>query len=427
MDVLIAQHELETHAARIRTSGILARSAHLNSLFEYLYRCHISGKIPKELEIAIEGMGREESFDVTQDAVVRVYVHKLRRKLDEFYAQQGKDLTHRLHLPKGEYRLVLESRESIAVNETPAANTTPIESIQTGSSQTESIQKDHTQTSKINILLAGTVIIVLLINLLLVLQGRTLFSEQSALRDATLWQPLFADDRPILIVAGDYFIFAESDASGNVKRLVRDFELNSPVELSNHLQLNPEQAEYKFDIGLSYLPTSTAYALNKISPLLNAPNKTVQVIVASQLTAEALRNSHIVYIGHLSGLGLLSDAVFDVSGFSVGRGGFDELVDKSTGQTYSNSSGIPGEYTNKGKHLAYLAAFNGPTNNRIIAVAGFRDAGLLELTDSITNEASLAGLSAQKPESNFEAIYQTRGFGQATTPAQLITLKPIKK
>jgi hypothetical protein len=426
MDVLIGANpihdELETHAARIRTSGILARSAHLHSLFEYLYRCHISGKTPKELEIAIEGMGREESFDVTQDAVVRVYVHKLRRKLDEFYAQQGKDLTHRLHLPKGEYRLVLESRELILANESSEPNPTSIES-----TQTESIQKEQVQTSKINILLAGTVITLLLINLLLVLQGRIFFSEQAALRNETLWQPLFADDRPILVVVGDYFIFAESDTSGNVKRLVRDFELNSPTELTNHLQLNPEQAEYKFDIGLSYLPTSTAYALNKISPLLNAPNKTVQVIVASQLTAEALRNSHIVYVGHLSGLGLLSDAVFDVSGFAVGRGGFDELVDTSTGQTYSNSSGIPGEYTNKGNHFAYLAAFNGPTNNRIIAVAGFRDAGLIELTDSITSETGLSELSAQISQSNFEAIYQTSGFGQATSPATLLVQKPIQK
>jgi hypothetical protein len=417
MDVLIVHDELETHTARIRASGILARSTHLHSLFEYLYRCHLSGKTPRELEIAIEGMGREESFDVTQDAVVRVYVHKLRRKLDEFYAQQGKDLTHRLHLPKGEYRLVLKSRESLTTDDSQAKSTIGI----------EPIKIEPNQTRKINLLLAGTVVVLLLINLLFVLQGRTLFAEKASLRNDTLWQPLFVDDRPILLVVGDYFIFAESDTSGNVKRLVRDFELNSPTELTNHLQLNPEEAEYKFDIGLSYLPTSTAYALNKISPLLNAPNKTVQVIVASQLTAEALRNSHIVYVGLLSGLGLLSDAVFDVSGFAVGRGGFDELVDTSTGKTYSNSSGIPGEYTNKGNHLAYLAAFNGPTNNRIIAVAGFRDAGLLELTDSITNEASLAELSAQKPQFNFEAIYQTNGFGQATTPAKILTLKTIKK
>ena len=413
--------ELEVHAARIRTSGILARSAHLHSLFEYLYRCHINGRTPKELEIAIEGMGREESFDVTQDAVVRVYVHKLRRKLDEFYEHQGKDLAHRLHLPKGEYRLVLEPRALIAADES---------SILPHYAEPIPIKPTHIKPNKvrsINILLAGTAIVLLLINLFLVLQGSTLFSEKSAIRNQALWQPLFSDERPILLVVGDYFIFAESDNSGNVKRLIRDFDLNSPTELNNHLQLNPEEAEYKFDIGLSYLPTSIAYALNKISPLLSAPDKPVQVILSSQLTAEALRNSHIVYVGHLSGLGLLSDAVFDVSGFTVGNGGFDELVDKGTGKTYINSSGIPGDHTNKGQHLAYLAAFNGPTNNRIITIAGFRDAGLIELTDSITNESGLAELQAQNLPLNFEAVYQTSGFGQATTPAKIIAQKTIEK
>ena len=407
-------HELELHATRIRTSGILARSAHLHSLFEYLYHCHISGRTPKELEVAIEGMGREESFDVTQDAIVRVYVHKLRRKLDEFYALQGKDLAHRLHLPKGEYRLVLEPRELIAADEQPIPSIPHAEPV---------------KTRNINILLAGAVIVLLLVNLLLLVQGHTLFSEKTSLRNQPLWQPLFADDRPILLVVGDYFIFAESDAEskGNVKRLVRDFDLNSPMELANYLQLNPQEAEFKFDIGLSYLPTSTASALSKISPILNAPNKTVQVILASQLTPDALRNSHIVYVGHLSGLGLLSDAVFDVSGFTIGSGGFDELVDTSSGKTYINNNGIPGEHTNKNQHLAYLAAFNGPTNNRIITVAGFRDAGLIELTDSITSATGLAELRAQTPEANFEAIYQTSGFGQATSPAQLIVQKPITK
>lgn len=417
MDALIntdnAHPELELHATRIRTSGILARSAHLHSLFEYLYQCHIRGRTPKEVEVAIEGMGREESFDVTQDAIVRVYVHKLRRKLDEFYTQQGKDLTHRLHLPKGEYRLVLEPRELIAADEhliPPITYASPI------------------RTGKINILLAGAVIVSLLLNLILIIQSGVLFSEKTSLRNQPLWQPLFADDRPILLVVGDYFIFAESDpdSNGNVKRLVRDFDLNSPMELANYLQLYPQQAEFKFDIGLSYLPTSTAHALSKISPILSAPNKTIQVILASQLTPDALRNSHIVYVGHLSGLGILSDAVFDISGFTVGSGGFDELVDSSNGKTYINNNGIPGEHTNKNQHLAYLAAFNGPTNNRIITVAGFRDAGLIELTASITSEAGLSELSAQTSQVNFEAIYQTSGFGQATSPATLIVQKPFK-
>jgi hypothetical protein len=39
---------------------------------------------------------------------VRVYVHRLRRKLDEFYAGPGKDQPMRLILPKGGYLLALE-------------------------------------------------------------------------------------------------------------------------------------------------------------------------------------------------------------------------------------------------------------------------------------------------------------------------------
>ena len=60
-------------------------------------------------------------------------------------------------------------------------------------------------------------------------------------------------------------------------------------------------------------------------------------------------------------------------------------------------------------------------------VAGFRDAGLIELTDSIISDAGLSELSAQTSQSNFEAIYQTSGFGQATSPATLLIQKPIQK
>ncbi|WP_049629501.1 hypothetical protein [Cellvibrio sp. pealriver] len=427
-----SHQELDNHAARIRASGILARSTHLHSLFEYLYRCHLNGKIPKELEIATEGMGREDSFDVTQDAMVRVYVHKLRRKLDEFYAQYGDDFTHRLHLPKGEYRLVLQASE-LHSRQLPSHDVQHHELLphELRNPELESAQPFHTR--KINTLLVVALVALVFINLLLVLQGRTFFSEEKDLRNQFIWQPLFADGRPILVVVGDYFIFAESDAHGNVKRLVREFDVNSPKELSDYLQLNPEEAEYKFDIGLSYLPTSTAYGLGNISPILKAPDTSVQVILASQLSADALRNSHIVYIGHLSGLGALHDAVFDASNFAIGQNGFDELVDTKTGETFANSNGIPGEFNSKKNHLAYLAAFNGPTNNRIVVVAGLRDAGLVELTDSITSEAALAELHSHLSELNshpessaFEAIYQTSSFGQTTSPATIVSVKLIK-
>ena len=44
-------------------------------------RCTRAGRTPKESVIAVEVFGRGTDFDVSQDAAVRVYIHKLRRKL----------------------------------------------------------------------------------------------------------------------------------------------------------------------------------------------------------------------------------------------------------------------------------------------------------------------------------------------------------
>ena len=78
--------QIDDHAGRIRASEVLGRSDQLRRLFDYLVECSRTGKVPKESVIAVEVFGRGTDFDVSQDAAVRVYIHKLRRKFEEFYA-----------------------------------------------------------------------------------------------------------------------------------------------------------------------------------------------------------------------------------------------------------------------------------------------------------------------------------------------------
>ena len=51
--------------------------------------------------------------------------------------------------------------------------------------------------------------------------------EAAAARASVLWAPLFADDLPIQLVLGDYYIFGERDEAGGIRRLMRDFDVNS--------------------------------------------------------------------------------------------------------------------------------------------------------------------------------------------------------
>src|SRR5690606_32670503 len=61
--------------------------------------------------IATQVFKRGDDFDPSQDAMVRVYAHHLRQKLDNFYGTAGRDETARLVIPKGEYRVAVATPE----------------------------------------------------------------------------------------------------------------------------------------------------------------------------------------------------------------------------------------------------------------------------------------------------------------------------
>src|SRR5688572_838313 len=111
--------ELTHHAEQFRASGLLGKPGTLSRLFDFLLARSLEGDAPKETEIALQVFGKSPSFDVSQDAVVRVYVHKLRRRLEEFNARTAGSA--KIVIPKGEYRVLLE-RPAVA----PAAEPAPI-------------------------------------------------------------------------------------------------------------------------------------------------------------------------------------------------------------------------------------------------------------------------------------------------------------
>src|SRR3984957_11085573 len=105
---------LQQAAARIQASGVLGE-ARLRNLFDYLASKTLAGESPKEITIAMEVFGKTPDFDVSQDALVRVYIHKLRKALEGFYASDAAaEAGAALHIPRGEYRLRVNTRPSIA-------------------------------------------------------------------------------------------------------------------------------------------------------------------------------------------------------------------------------------------------------------------------------------------------------------------------
>jgi len=391
---------LKAHAERIRASGILGRSSLTQRLFDYLVECSLNDKVPKEIEVAIDAFGRSDTFDVTQDAVVRVYIHKLRRKLHEFYAGPGKLDQTRVIIPKGEYRLAVTPM-AIPVTEEPPAAAAP-------SASPERAAK----------WLMPLLIVSLVANLVLLIGGP--FSNRSPdrlaeVRASALWAPLLDDNLPIHVVTGDYYIFGEVDQFLSVTRLVRDFNVNSRADLERALQQDPALAQKYQDLNLAYLPTASAFALRDVMPILSAANSRVRVVMASDVNADLLKSGHVVYIGYLSGMGTLQEIAFTGSRLVTGES-YDELHDRETGASYvSDVNSIQGRL--KYRDYGYLSTFPGPSGNQFIVIAGTRDIALMRMSEIATNGESLAGISVARPEQAFETLYEVYGFGRTDIAA----------
>src|SRR5713101_4109478 len=86
-------------------SAVFARSPRLARLLTYLCTKYFEGEVDqiKEYNIAIEVLDRPESFDPAQDAIARVEVHRLRKKLREYYETDGAAHSLRIVIPTGRY------------------------------------------------------------------------------------------------------------------------------------------------------------------------------------------------------------------------------------------------------------------------------------------------------------------------------------
>jgi hypothetical protein len=271
-------------------------------------------------------------------------------------------------------------------------------------------------------LAAGLAISLLILNLVVDLwpDGDTAVPQAaSAHPHATspLWAPLLDDKLPVLVLVGDYYIMGELDETGRVRRMVREFDINSRTDL----QLQQQAGAYAnyLNLDLNYTPTSIPVALARVMQVFGSEAGRVQVKLMSEFSTADLVGNHVIYLGYLSGLHGLEDLVFAASGLTPGLS-YDEVVNLATDERYQSSSGLS---TGSSGYRDYglLSTFPSPGGAQYVFLAGMRDEGLVNLADIVTDLDAMQELGALVPagsrDTALEALYEVRGFGRTNFEA----------
>lgn len=372
---------LKKAAERIQLAGALGESR-VRRLFDYLLATSLAGQSPKEIAIAMDVFGKGADFDVGNDALVRVYIHKLRKALDEFYSSPGPENDPIIHMPRGEYRLRLNSK--------PLPPTDPV----------DASAKAGRNPARRPLIASASAAAFLIAAFALIWLNRP-HSDLDRVRANPIWSAILQDDRPIMIIIGDYYLIGELDSSLEIRRLVREYSVNSKSDLDSYIAEHPEAADRYMDVGIRYLPISAAAALRDVMVILAPENRRITVRKMSDLDAESLKSADIVYIGYLSGMGMFQDLTFAGSRFAVGES-YDEIIDKSTKHSYVSDVGseITDPPKRSGKEQRYhdygmFTKFCGPGGNPVIVISGTRDEGVSQTADAFTSAQKLDEISHQ--------------------------------
>ncbi len=384
-----------TEVARLQTSGALGEGGRLRELFDYLAARGPDADPATQAEIADAVFGQPDTEG--DDATARVYVHRLRKRLKDFYASHGEEQGNaRLVLPAGTYALRLTERPEFAEIEAPAASPRP-------------------RRWPYALALAAA---------LAAFAGWILPGSGDAPPANAFWRPFLASDRPIVVVVGDYYMFGEIDPIRPEQgRQIRDFRIDSAVDLAGMQEAEPERYGRAEDLGLTYLPLSVAYGLRHVVPILARDGRAVRVIPASELDADTAREANIVYLGLISGLGLLEDTTFAGSGFAIGES-YDELIDNVTRKTYVSEEARRLASSVFYDDYGYVARFEAPGGTLVAIVAGARDTALRGVAPIVAGDDLPDQIEdLAKGGEDLEALFQITGQQGADLSERLLVAR----
>lgn len=392
---------MEREIARFRASLSASRSAAQLKLFDYLAERSADARAPKEIEIAHAVFGNETGLQESpNDSGVRVYVHRLRKRVDEFY---GGSVGARLVIPKGEYRLVLQMPEAEGVASSPF---------------TEFVRKAVRPAGWHWFLLAG-IICLIVAGAMLMPQPDAAEGNARKLASTQFWGGL-DDSQPITLVTGDSFILAETRDQSSVSRLIRDPAIQSRDQLGQHLKTHPEAFYRLYDLDLHFAPVSTvmaAWDLQATLPLTRAGKiRRSQLLPVSSATESALRSRTVVYVGRLADLGILSPSLAAASRFRLE--GEATVRDQSTQKLAKATDGAD---------LGMIASLRTSDGRRLIFITGIGDLAMQDMVRLVSNAAALDDLERGPARHRYyEALFEVTSVDPIHAERRLIAVHPLR-
>ena len=101
---------IEAELEKILASRAFTEADRASRFLRFVVQWHLKGKGTeiKEYVVGVEVLGKKTDFDPRTDTIVRAEARRLRSRLDQYYASEGKDDSVKISVPRGSYAPQIE-------------------------------------------------------------------------------------------------------------------------------------------------------------------------------------------------------------------------------------------------------------------------------------------------------------------------------
>ena len=344
----------------------------------------------KERTLGVEVFGRDPGYDTNADPVVRVSAGEVRKRIAQYYHENGPASRVQIELPLGSYAPEFHLREQDAVD--PDADLERLISFERAMRPRRSLMRD------VLFALAGALLVVCGI------AGYLYFESSSGGEAATrkLWNPLFKSPRAVLIVLG-------ATHPSNTQ------PPSQTTTFAEHLN-NPYH----------HVSVWVALALTHVTTVLEQYKKPYDVKESQESSLEDIRSRPIVLVGALNNnwtLRLTAPLRFHFSVTADGMQNIDDAANPGpTGWTVPSAQPYPSVTTD----YALVARFRDPTTEcPVLVIAGIGPYGTEAAGEFVQSPQHLAELATKLPRGwenkNLEVVIKTNVIGAKAGPPVLVT------
>lgn len=261
-------------------------------LLKFLVQCEIEGTSVKEYTLAVEILKKDKDFNPADNSQVRIYMHRLRNKIESYYESEGKNDKMMLMIPKGHYEVRFQP-------------------------STEIKRKPFNKLSLLNIIFISIILVLIIINIFFVKYYRTNPAPYQIIKDPIptndpIWADFFNNKLSTKIVIGDDFLFWQLDEKHKLARQVIDYAIPNRSEFEQYAKKHPEQMLEMERHGA--LPLNCAWNIYDLTHVFYSFNQQVDIELSSLFIATPfdltnLVDRNIIYIGGFRNLRELNNVL----------------------------------------------------------------------------------------------------------------------